>query len=120
MGTAVFPFSNNLARIISHAKVTGDPVLLVKDQGLYLMCRGLAAEEGKPNRLCAYALGCDPSDKSGPDSMGWYDRAREIAGGDDFAEEISDARVLSKLISEGSGLKVEISESHLTVTTETR
>lgn len=117
MGTAIFPFSNNLARIISHAKVTGEPVLLVHDQGLYLMCRGLAAAEGRPNRLCAYALGCDPSDPSGPDAMGWYDRARDIAGGDDFAEEIDDASVLSKLISEGDGLKIEMTESHLTVTT---
>lgn len=115
MGTAIFPFSNNLARIVSHAKVTREPVLLVKDQGLYLMCRGLRADDGD-KALCAYALGCDPADTSGDDGIGWYDRARDIAGGDDFAEEI-DGQTLSALTRDGDGLKIEFSESHLSVTT---
>lgn len=114
MGTAIFPFSNNLDRIVRHAELTGQPVMLVKDQGIYLMCRGLKAQ-ASDNALCAYALGCDPSDKSGDDGIGWYDRARAIAGGDDFAEELR-AKELAPLIRQGLGLKFQLSETHLTIT----
>ena len=112
MGTASFPFSNNLARIISPAKITDEPVLLVKDQGLYLMAKGLRGHDG--NAICAYALGCDPKDTSGDDGIGWYDRAREIAGGDDFVEEIACFDLVALTRDEG-GLSFEISATHLSV-----
>lgn len=114
MGTAIFPFSNNLASIVSHAKVTGEPILLVHDQGLYLMTSGLRVPDGS-KAVCAYALGCDPSDPSGQDGIGWYDRARDICGGDDFAEQLS-AADFAGLVREGASLKIKFSETHLTMT----
>jgi hypothetical protein len=60
---------------------------LVHDQGVYLMS---GAEERQPNEnplkiscYAAYAQGCDPDKDSE-----WYDEARHLVGGDDFAEPL--------------------------------
>jgi hypothetical protein len=109
MGTAIFPYSEKLARIVSHAETSGSPVLIVKDQGLYIMTRGLREEGGK-QAVVAYAKGCDPSEGG----FEWYERARNIAGGDDFGEEIPASNV-APLIREKHGLRVTFSETHLTI-----
>ncbi|PSX03947.1 DUF3085 domain-containing protein [Photobacterium angustum] len=51
-------------------------VMLKKDEGLYLMCN----VAGKKSPL-AYAEGCNPNTDND-----YYDKSREIAGGDDFCE----------------------------------
>ncbi|SIO50055.1 Protein of unknown function [Bradyrhizobium erythrophlei] len=79
-------------------------VLLVHDDGVYLMSNGHPADalEGKPKgkffkRYVAYAQGCDPrSDK------GWYDTARALVGGDDFGECLPWAAEIKAQIAAGA------------------
>lgn len=59
-------------------------VLLVHDQGVYLMSNGEPRDliaKGSKSSFVAYAQGCDP--KADAD---WYDTARHLVGGDDFGE----------------------------------
>jgi hypothetical protein len=84
--------AERLVDFVDGKSVTAPPeaasVLLVHDEGVYLMSNGQPADalEGKPEskffkRYVAYAQGCDPrSDKR------WYDTARALVGGDDFGE----------------------------------
>ena len=59
-------------------------LFLVHDQGVYLMSAGiphLPNTAGKPeSSKVAYAEGCSPDDDD------WWDEARRLVGGDDFAE----------------------------------
>ncbi len=58
-------------------------LILVKDQGTYLLSNG-ALKEGETASnlgLISYAEGTNP--KTDPD---WWDVSRELCGGDDFAE----------------------------------
>ena len=60
-------------------------LILVKDQGVYLLSNGLYAEDKTPTELglVVYAENCNPeTDKD------WYDNGQYICGGDDFAEFI--------------------------------
>ena len=60
-------------------------LILAKDQGVYLLSNGLNEGEKPPGELglVVYAENCNPeTDKD------WYDNARNICGGDDFAEFI--------------------------------
>lgn len=110
MGTAIFPHSADLDRIVGHALDNGLDVLLVHDRGLYLMVQTLRLSDGS-QAVCVYAEGCHPDD----DSTGWYDTARDIAGGDDFVEQF-DPRHIAPLIADQHGLKLEISETHINMT----
>lgn len=99
MGTLVFDGAG-VARCLDHAAksrkyrlafgmseaVPG--LFLVHDQGVYLMSNGLPPDkEGldPKNPMCfvVYAKGCDP--KKDED---WWEHARDLVGGDDFAENI--------------------------------
>lgn len=75
----------DVRRVAAHALRTGTQnVLLVHDQGVYLMSGGEPRDivEGTTS-FCAFAKGCDPrSDDE------WYDTARSLVGGDDFGEEL--------------------------------
>ena len=58
-------------------------VLLVHDQGVYLMSNGEPRDliKGSKQSFVAYALGCDPRTDAD-----WYDTAHHLVGGDDFGE----------------------------------
>jgi hypothetical protein len=62
-------------------------LLLVHDQGVYLMSPGIPhlekSEEEPESSWVAYAEGCSPADE------GWWETSRGLVGGDDFAEELS-------------------------------
>lgn len=109
MQTAIFHHSDALASIIADAQKRREPILLVHDQGLYLMTRTLREPDGE-RAVCAYAEGCDPAADGD-----WWDRARDLVGGDDFVEEIGDFAVLAKIVEGGAGLAIDISESHLSI-----
>ena len=74
---------------------TGPALLLVKDEGIYLMSNGLpilATQKPAPNGTgmmdcsqVAYAQGFDPYAE---DRMDVWDRAHDAVGGDDFSEPI--------------------------------
>jgi Protein of unknown function (DUF3085) len=92
------------------APVEAPAVLLVHDQGVYLMSNGEprdivdadatgrkdeASNEGRS--FCVYAAGCDPDADED-----WYDTARALVGGDDFGETLPWARELKALIDAGA------------------
>ncbi len=54
---------------------------LVHDQGVYLMP---GIEDGGKAEHVIYARGCDPV----KNEETWWDRSRELVGGDDFAESV--------------------------------
>lgn len=117
MGEVIFKIDEAFRRITEHAEQQGKPIMFVHDQGLYLCTAGLVAEEGKPNLLCAYAEGCDPSEGG----MDWYDRARDLVGGDDFVEHFEPTYVAiwARAARAGFGrLVITVSESHLSARIE--
>lgn len=73
------------------APVEAPSVLLVHDEGVYLMSGGEPRDIPNPERrrhgngrsYVAYASGCDP--RKDPD---WYETARSLVGGDDFGESL--------------------------------
>jgi Protein of unknown function (DUF3085) len=79
-------------------------VLLVHDEGVYLMSNGFPADplERKATgrhfrRYVAYAQGCDPrTDK------GWYETAHDLVGGDDFGECLPWAAPIKRHIEAGA------------------
>lgn len=108
MGTATFKHSEALDRIVNHALDNGLAVLLVKDEGLYLMVETLRIADGS-RALCAYAEGCDPEADDD-----WYDNARDAFGGDDGVEQFPPQEIAA-LIRDGHSLEVSFSESHITL-----
>lgn len=109
MGKAIFKPSAELAQIVGYAHTHHQPVLFVKDQGLYLMTRGLKADA--KTAVVAYAEGCNPKTD---DFDTWWDNARAIAGGDDFGEEI-EAAALAEMIKGGNGLQIRLSATHMDI-----
>jgi len=80
-------------------------VILVHDQGVYLMSNGNHGEGKTPSteRLIAYAKGCHPDkDKD------WYDNARDLVGGDDFADYLPWARELAVAAQQKKEIVIEI------------
>lgn len=74
-------------------------LLLVKDQGVYLMSNGKREEGEKPEVV--YAEGLNPAVAEFDD---WWDSASDICGGDDFVEALplsslpTDGQQFSKLV----------------------
>lgn len=64
----------------------GPGLFLVHDQGVYLMSGGIPHLEHPDcpeNHKVAYAKGCNPEK-----DRGWWEEAKSLVGGDDFAEHI--------------------------------
>jgi hypothetical protein len=93
MSTLIFD-SDEVAALVRHAAEASDRIaycedavddpglVLVHDDGVYLLSNGHPPQligEG-PERVRAYARGTNP--ESDPD---WYETARDLVGGDDFA-----------------------------------
>jgi hypothetical protein len=81
----VFHFQD-LRPVIQEALDNQCQLLLVKDHGLYFMSEKGPMSPQTKRRLVAYAGGFNPDTVEFDD---WYDRLREICGGDDFSETIS-------------------------------
>jgi Protein of unknown function (DUF3085) len=95
-------------------RITAPPeapaVLLVHDEGVYLMSNGapLDIDEGECS-FVACARGRDPKADSG-----WYDTARDLFGGDDFAECLPwAAEIKRQLDAGGQEIIIEISGDSL-------
>ncbi len=102
--------ADDLRRIVAHALAApthsegyggakGD-VVLVHDQGVYLMSGGQPRDlisEGGLSSYVAYAQGCDP----GKDA-GWWETARELVGGDDFGQHLPWAKDIGAVIDAGA------------------
>ena len=110
MGTLTFKAAD-VRRIVEHSIaqnrnqrgfVEATSVVLVHDEGVYLMSNGktrdlISGNQESGRSFCAYAKGCDP--KVDPD---WYDRAHSKVGGDDFAEVLPWADEIKKALDEGA------------------
>ncbi|WP_051504144.1 DUF3085 domain-containing protein [Sphingomonas jaspsi] len=123
MGLLVFPVDDTLKSIIAHSRanpegqsVYGEPVapslMLVKDQGAYLMAptdpRQLTGEGEKC--VVVYAKGCNP----GVDDD-FYETARSLCGGDDFCEGIALDEIPG--LDTAFEIQIELTETSLAVST---
>lgn len=80
-GTLTFRNDKAFKAVVHNAVSRKTNVVLAKDRGVYLCS---FTDEGEPNKV-AYAEGLDPNIV---DFDEWWDKAREICGGDDFAEPV--------------------------------
>lgn len=76
-------------------------VLLVHDNGIYLMSNGtprdiISGDEHTGRSFCAYAEGCNPDIDED-----WWDTSRALVGGDDFGDTLPWAQDMLNLIQEG-------------------
>jgi hypothetical protein len=79
-------------------RITEPSVLLVHDEGVYLMSNGEPRDivEGESS-FVAHAKGCNP--KTDPD---WWDYSRALVGGDDFGECLPWAKELKAMLDAGT------------------
>jgi hypothetical protein len=78
--------------------VDAPAVVLVHDDGVYLMSNGEPRDIGEGERsFVAYAKGCNPQ----KDANHW-DRSRDLVGGDDFAETLPWARQIKEMLDRGA------------------
>ncbi|WP_338821708.1 DUF3085 domain-containing protein [Bradyrhizobium septentrionale] len=78
--------------------VTEPSILLVHDEGVYLMSNGEPRDIAEGERsYVAHALGCNPKIDSD-----WYDTSRDLVGGDDFGEALPWAAEIKQQIEQGA------------------
>ncbi len=84
--------------------VEAPAVILVHDQGVYLMSNGTPGDALVPGTTgkyfkhhVAYAKDCDPA-KDGE----WWDNARDLVGGDDFSETLPWAQQIKDVLDRGA------------------
>jgi hypothetical protein len=87
-----------VVRCLDHAGKLGGELLLVHDDGVYLMSSGLPADvEGMDStglaRFVVHAEGCNPKVDEG-----WWERSRDLVGGDDFVAAILLSRFTQGLV----------------------
>jgi hypothetical protein len=106
-------------RNVSPYNLTPNPgpgLMLVKDDGVYLMSNGKPGLPGtETTNKVVYAQGYEalPDTASTEERMAQYDKIRDAAGGDDFAEFLP-AKSLAALEPRGS-LEVELSADKMTI-----
>ena len=83
---------------------------LVHDQGVYLMP---GIEKGGKAEHVIYARGCNPDT-----SEDWWDRSRDLVGGDDFAESVEfPAEVVDAILADTvEKLVIKLTPSQMTQT----
>jgi len=90
---------------------TEPQVLLVHDEGVYLMSNGEPRQENPDKRdtllLVAYALGCDP--RKGD----CWDFCRELVGGDDFGEPLPAAWFVEPCNTPHALIEITVGEHNL-------
>jgi len=105
-------FNNKeLRKVLNASVVRNKNVHLVKDDGIYMMVFGPTAEKN----TIAYAIGFNP--KTDGDDV--WDRARDVAGGDDFGEPMLNPQQARSYHS-GCNFELEITDTAFTLTMEAR
>lgn len=102
----------DLAPVLSEAFANQCQLILVKDQGVYMMSeKGEALDGSERRKHLAYAQGCNPDID---DFDEWWNRAQNEMGGDDCAEYF-DPRdgFFSNLLSGQNDLLVEATSTKL-------
>jgi hypothetical protein len=107
-GTLSFPIDDALKAVVDQAVKAKKPLLLVKDQGVYLMAFG---KTPKQNKL-VYANGLDPHKV---DFDSWWDKAARICGGDDFGENLP-TEFFEKVIAKGfRTIKIKLTSTRMSL-----
>lgn len=97
MSKLVFKASE-VRRVVEHAITTEGQILLVHDQGIYLMSNGEPRDVvNETSNYVVYAVGCNPETDTN-----WYDTARDLVGGDDFGETLPFAPAIKEQIESGT------------------
>lgn len=125
--------AEDVARVVDHAlaakdhqttvygqeRVSGAAVMLVGDQGVYLMSNGLPADPLGPEqnasssgvfrRFVAYAKGCDPNKDED-----FYENKVALFGGDDGVELLPWCENIRALIDAGTQVvRIRLSADHI-------
>ncbi|MDR5804920.1 DUF3085 domain-containing protein [Caballeronia sp. LZ001] len=101
----------DLHPVITEARNHDCDILLVKDQGVYMMSQKTDDQKEGQSRLVAYAVECNPDFLPFDD---WWDRAKQEFGGDDFVEHLShDDGVFTRVLKDGYDLQMSADEKHL-------
>lgn len=95
--------AKDLKPVLQEARKNHCGVMLVKDNGVYIMSEtGVLTPRG---RKVAYAKGCHP-DKDET----WWETARAEVGGDDFGESIDlTESMINRILNEGKPLSITAS-----------
>ncbi|MBU9363487.1 DUF3085 domain-containing protein [Burkholderia multivorans] len=103
--------ASDLRPVLIEARTRACAVVLVKDQGVYMLSEKSDAPANGQPRLIAYAVGCNP--ESVPFDE-WWHRSHAEFGGDDFAEYLdqNDA-VFDRVIDDGWNLEIQADAKHL-------
>ncbi|MFC5428056.1 DUF3085 domain-containing protein [Paraburkholderia denitrificans] len=97
--------------VLIEARSHACPVVLVKDQGVYMLSEKSDAPANGQPRPIAYAVGCNPDTVPFDE---WWDRARAEFGGDDFVEHLDpDDAVFDRIVNDGWNLEIRADASHL-------
>jgi hypothetical protein len=101
----------DLHPVLSEARANGCRIILVKDQGVYMMSeKGARNPDGRQRHL-AYAVGCNPDVD---DFDQWYERAHAELGGDDFAEYFDVGSLLfCSILDAGADLLIRATRKYL-------
>ncbi|MGQ0697513.1 MAG: DUF3085 domain-containing protein [Panacagrimonas sp.] len=102
-----------LRLVLAEAVAHQSRVILVKDQGVYLLAeRGERRPDGR-QKIIAYAVGCNP-DVDPFD--GWWELARVEFGGDDFGEFLDPQDgVFARILHSEDDLEVSATATHLSL-----
>jgi hypothetical protein len=112
--TLRFPASA-LATVIAEVEENCCDLLLVKDEGVYVMAEKGLLQQGK--RQIAYADGFDPA--TAADAGEFYDMVRTACGGDDFCDHLTlTPQLLDVLRSVAADLVIELTPTSFTVSAE--
>lgn len=130
MGSCVFKTSD-IRRCVEHALnspnwemgysegvMTPVPALLfVHDQGIYVMSNGIPRDvkdpaEPKSGSYVAYAAGCNPGIGTFDE---WYERSRNLVGGDDFAEVVEVQPDWLELCANFSEMHIDVTSAAIAV-----
>ncbi|MBU9360256.1 DUF3085 domain-containing protein [Burkholderia multivorans] len=105
--------ASDLRPVIVEARAHACRIVLVKDQGVYMMSEKSDAPGSGSPRTIAYAVGCNPETTPFDE---WWDRARDEFGGDDFAEYFGhDDAIFDRVVADGCNLEITADASHLYV-----
>lgn len=105
----------DLKPVISEAMTNQCRLILVKDEGVYILSERGERRPDKRQKLIAYAVGCNPEVDPFDD---WWALANEEFGGDDFGEffEVQGC-VFSRILETGDDLELVTTTSQFLLRT---
>jgi hypothetical protein len=96
--------------LLTAMKKTGNQLMFVKDQGVYLMVDGSGPYHG--DNCVEYARGLNPLN-----NPGWWSKAERSLGGDDFGEHLGTDLIqyLDQAITDKLKIKINVTKKSMKV-----